>query len=92
MGSRNIEALEDVSGVVGTDRHQRASKASHSEICHLLTGHFCVSVYSQATSRLLTLTSFPQRSMLGYGARYLQDYFSVWVGENGGYVCENAPE
>lgn len=47
------------------------------------------SLSSQATDRLLTLTSVPQRSMLGYGARYLQDYYSPWVTQNGGYVREN---
>lgn len=30
--------------------------------------------------------------MLGYGAQYLQDYFSPWVNQNGGYVREEAPE
>lgn len=57
-----------------------------------LTGHFCVSASPQATVRLLTLTSVPQRRMLGYGAQYLHDYFSPWVNQNGGYVREDAPE
>lgn len=86
MGSLNMEALGGVGSVVVTDCRQRASKASFSNQTFL-----CL-FSSQATSRMLTLTSFPQRSMLAYGARYLQDYFSDWVKENGGYVSEDAPK
>ncbi|KAG7232648.1 hypothetical protein INR49_008270 [Caranx melampygus] len=39
----------------------------------------------KATSRLSALSPLPANRLLGHGARYLNEYFSSWVQEQGGY-------
>ncbi|XP_011611531.2 apoptosis facilitator Bcl-2-like protein 14 [Takifugu rubripes] len=72
-----IKTLLRRMGLVSTDPDRLGPQASPKAQ---------IAVTCEATNRLLTLTSVPQRSMLGYGARYLQDYYSPWVTQNGGYV------
>ncbi|XP_060759623.1 apoptosis facilitator Bcl-2-like protein 14 isoform X2 [Neoarius graeffei] len=39
----------------------------------------------ELTSRLNALDCFPMNRVLGFGVKYLQDYFSPWVVQQGGY-------
>ncbi|XP_026220130.1 apoptosis facilitator Bcl-2-like protein 14 [Anabas testudineus] len=49
-----------------------------------------IAVTCEATSRLTSLDTLPMNKLLGFGARYLQEYHSSWIKEHGGY--ENAFE
>lgn len=40
----------------------------------------------QVTSRLSAVDSLPMSRGLGFGAKYLQDHFSSWAKQQGGYV------
>lgn len=40
----------------------------------------------ELTSRLNAMDSHPMNRVLGFGAKYLQDYLSPWVNQQGGYV------
>ncbi|XP_071358229.1 apoptosis facilitator Bcl-2-like protein 14 [Trachinotus anak] len=44
-----------------------------------------IAVTCEATSRLTAMDTLPTRRLLGYGARYLNEYYSQWVQEQGGY-------
>lgn len=49
------------------------------------------SSFHQATSRLSSLDTLPMNRLLGFGARFLKEYYSSWVQEQGGYVRETNP-
>lgn len=40
----------------------------------------------QVTSRLAAANTLPMNRMLYHGARYLQDHYSSWAQQHGGYV------
>ncbi|XP_029350621.1 apoptosis facilitator Bcl-2-like protein 14 [Echeneis naucrates] len=44
-----------------------------------------IAVMCEATSRLSGMNRMPSSRLLGYGARYLNEYYSSWVKEQGGY-------
>lgn len=44
-----------------------------------------IAVACEATSRLSAMDTLPTSRLLGYGARYLREYYSSWAQEQGGY-------
>ncbi|XP_017350423.1 apoptosis facilitator Bcl-2-like protein 14 isoform X2 [Ictalurus punctatus] len=44
-----------------------------------------IALTCELTSRLNTMDCHPMNRVLGFGAKYLQDYFSPWVIKQGGY-------
>ncbi|XP_008313660.1 apoptosis facilitator Bcl-2-like protein 14 [Cynoglossus semilaevis] len=44
-----------------------------------------IAVTCEATSRLSSLDTLPMNRLLGFGARFLKEYYSSWVQEQGGY-------
>ncbi|XP_059182376.1 apoptosis facilitator Bcl-2-like protein 14 [Centropristis striata] len=44
-----------------------------------------IAVTCEVTSRLSAVNRLPTNLLLNHGARYLQDYYSSWVKEQGGY-------
>ncbi|KAL3977128.1 myosin III [Sarotherodon galilaeus] len=44
-----------------------------------------MAVMCEVTTRLSAVETLPTNRLLNYGARYMQDYFSSWVQEQGGY-------
>ncbi|TDG96556.1 hypothetical protein EPR50_G00229820 [Perca flavescens] len=44
-----------------------------------------ISVTCEVTSRLSALSTLPSNRLLDHGARYLQNYYSSWVQQQGGY-------
>ncbi|KAK3544832.1 hypothetical protein QTP86_027504 [Hemibagrus guttatus] len=45
-----------------------------------------IAVTFELTSRLNTMDCHPMNRVLGFGAKYLKDYFTPWVNQQGGYV------
>lgn len=45
-----------------------------------------VNVVHQVTSRLSAVDSLPVERLLGFGARFLQEDYSAWAQQQGGYV------
>lgn len=45
-----------------------------------------IAVTFELTSRLNAMDCHPMNRVLGFGAKYLQDYFTPWVNQQGGYV------
>lgn len=45
-----------------------------------------IAITFELTSRLNAMDSHPMNRVLGFGATYLQDYFTPWVNQQGGYV------
>ncbi|KAL0962693.1 hypothetical protein UPYG_G00344070 [Umbra pygmaea] len=45
-----------------------------------------IALTCEATSRLSVVDSLPMNQMLGFGAKYLQDHFSTWARQQGGYT------
>ncbi|GAA6105845.1 apoptosis facilitator Bcl-2-like protein 14 [Tachysurus ichikawai] len=44
-----------------------------------------IAITFELTSRLNAMDSHPMNRVLGFGATYLQDYFTPWVNQQGGY-------
>ncbi|XP_022604701.1 uncharacterized protein LOC111224480 [Seriola dumerili] len=44
-----------------------------------------IAVTCEATSRLSAMDTLPANRLLGYGAKYVNEYYSSWVQEQGGY-------
>ncbi|CAN9508478.1 unnamed protein product [Ophioblennius macclurei] len=44
-----------------------------------------IAVTCEVASRLSAVRSLPQRRLMDHGARYLQDYYSPWAHQQGGY-------
>lgn len=44
-----------------------------------------MAVMCEVTTRLSSVETLPANRLLNHGARYMQDYFSSWVQEQGGY-------
>ncbi|KAK2859140.1 hypothetical protein Q5P01_003760 [Channa striata] len=44
-----------------------------------------IAVTCEATSRLSALDTMPMNQLLGFGARYVNEYFSDWAQQQGGY-------
>lgn len=44
-----------------------------------------IAVACEVTSRLSAINTLPMSRLLNHGARYLQDYYSSWVQQQGGY-------
>ncbi|CAJ1054558.1 apoptosis facilitator Bcl-2-like protein 14 [Xyrichtys novacula] len=44
-----------------------------------------IAVTCEVTSRLSAADTLPMRRLLGHGARYLQEHYSTWVQQQGGY-------
>lgn len=44
-----------------------------------------IAVTCEVASRLSAVNTLPMNRMLSHGARYLRDYYSSWVEQNGGY-------
>lgn len=44
-----------------------------------------IALTCELTSRLNAMDSHPMNRVLGFGAKYLQDYFTPWVVQQGGY-------
>lgn len=44
-----------------------------------------MAVMCEVTTRLSAVETLPTNRLLNHGARYMQDYFSTWVQEQGGY-------
>nr|XP_019960408.1 PREDICTED: apoptosis facilitator Bcl-2-like protein 14 [Paralichthys olivaceus] len=44
-----------------------------------------IAVACEATSRLSAMDTQPMNRLLGYGSRYLKEYYSSWAQEHGGY-------
>ncbi|XP_010901911.3 uncharacterized protein LOC105029994 [Esox lucius] len=51
-----------------------------------------IALTCEATSRLSVVDNQPMNRMLGFGAKYLQEHFSSWAKEHGGYVNAFANE
>lgn len=45
-----------------------------------------VAMTCEAVTRLSTMDTLPVSQTMGFGARYLQDYFSPWFRQHGGRV------
>lgn len=43
-------------------------------------------IFNQVTSRLSAVDALPVERLLGYGARFLQEDYSAWAQQQGGYV------
>lgn len=50
-----------------------------------------IALICELTSRLNAIDCHPMNRVLGFGAKYLQDYFSPWVVQHGGYVSALQP-
>ncbi|XP_061923111.1 apoptosis facilitator Bcl-2-like protein 14 [Entelurus aequoreus] len=52
-----------------------------------------IAVACEVTSRLSAADTLPMNRLMGYGATYLQNHFSSWAKQHGGYtgaiICEN---
>ncbi|KAM9845609.1 uncharacterized protein ACBR49_010642 [Aulostomus maculatus] len=44
-----------------------------------------IAVTCEVTSRLSAVDTLPMNRLMGYGAKYLQNHFSTWVKQQGGY-------
>ncbi|KAK6314983.1 hypothetical protein J4Q44_G00145120 [Coregonus suidteri] len=44
-----------------------------------------IALTCEVTSRLSAVNNLPMSRVLGFGAKYLQDYFSSWARQQGGY-------
>ncbi|MEQ2291445.1 hypothetical protein AMECASPLE_013482 [Ameca splendens] len=44
----------------------------------------------EITSRLCSVEALPGNQLLQHGARYLQEYYSSWAQQQGGYVCTSS--
>ncbi|CAB1333748.1 unnamed protein product [Coregonus sp. 'balchen'] len=58
---------------------------THWRIAAILCQKSQPSLLHQVTSRLSAVDSLPMSRVLGFGAKYLQDHFSSWARQQGGY-------
>lgn len=53
--------------------------------------HDEIALTFEVTSRLQALDLHPMNRVMGFGAHYLQKYFSPWVKQHGGWVSVYTP-
>ncbi|XP_072530100.1 apoptosis facilitator Bcl-2-like protein 14 [Salminus brasiliensis] len=57
---------------------EEVAPAKHPKQAH-------IALVCELTSRLKTMDRHPMNRVLGFGAKYLQDYYTPWVNQQGGY-------